>query len=326
MDERFLESQRRDPEPGFARRLHARLRAMDADAVERGGVWRPALALAAAAAVIVALFAFPAVRATAQSLLDLFRVRDFQVVTIDANRIEQLKSHQIDLRTLLGAKAGELRQPAPPQWFTSIDAGAAALGFTPARPGTIPREMVLDSVVVTSPNEQSFTVDTHPLRALMDDFDIRDLTIPAGLDGQQVSMHMPRLMAQRYRNPRGVKASVMQSTSPEVALPPGVDLSRLGEIGLRLLGMTPSEANRLARTIDWRSTMVLPVVASATEFHSITIHGQRGVYLESRKTPVAGGQEGGPGRVVMWTENGRVYAVAGNLYRGDLVAMAESVH
>jgi len=28
----------------------------------------------------------------------------------------------------------------------------------------------------------------------------------------------------------------------------------------------------------------------------------------------------------MWTENGRVYAVAGNVWRGDLMAMAESVH
>jgi len=332
MDERFLESQRREPDAGFARRLRARLDTLDpeADAAMPRGLapWlRRTLAAAVPVAAVIALFAFPAVRATAQNLLDLFRVRDFQVVTIDSNRIEQLKSHDVDLRTLLGAKPEQLNKPAPPQYFTSIDAGAAALGYTPARPGTVPRGMALDTVVVSAGTEQRFTIDTKPLRALMDDFDVRDLSIPAGLDGQPVSMRMPKLMAQRYRNERGVKAALIQAESPEVGLPPGVDLARLGEIGLRLLGMTPSEANRLAHTIDWRSTMLLPVVASATEFQAITVHGQHGVYLESKKTPDLGDAgKGGPGRVVMWTENGRVYAVAGNVWRGDLMAMAESVH
>jgi hypothetical protein len=78
----------------------------------------------------------------------------------------------------------------------------------------------------------------------MDSFDIRDLSIPVGLDGQQVSIHVPRVMIQKYVNDRHTRAALVQAGSPEVSLPPGADLARLGEIGLRILGLERREASR----------------------------------------------------------------------------------
>src|SRR5258706_15337803 len=92
MDDRFLKEMRRDPDPKFARDLRARLHSQDSPRVMRGLRTTPALAVGFATVVIVALFAFPSVRVSAQAMLDLFRVRKFAAVQFDDARIEKLRS------------------------------------------------------------------------------------------------------------------------------------------------------------------------------------------------------------------------------------------
>src|SRR5437867_9746225 len=90
MDDKFLKEFRRDPPAGDARRLRETLRDQEETTAARR--WRPLLAAAAVIAVVAGLFAFPAVRAGAQSLLDLFRVRTFVAVPFDGSRMEKLRA------------------------------------------------------------------------------------------------------------------------------------------------------------------------------------------------------------------------------------------
>ena len=329
MDDSFLTEGRRRPATGFSRSLKARLGALEAaeaaETIRRPSAWRPALAGAFALTVCAALFMLPAVRATAQQMLDLFRVHDFAVVTIDESRLEQLKNTNFDAKSLLGGNVEELQKPGPPQFFTSIEAANAAAGFAAARPGDLPRGLALDTVIVRGEARERVTVNTQPLRQMMDVLNITDLAIPPGLDGQQVSLYMPKIMVQQYKNPRGGKAMFMQAGSPEIGLPPGVELGRFGEIGLRVLGLSPAEAKRMAASIDWRSTLLVPVASTATRFQQITVNGAKGLYLETSETHTRNGKAHGSGGVVMWSRDNRIYAIAGNLEHVGLVAMAESV-
>jgi hypothetical protein len=325
-DDRFLEGLRREPRPEFARALQARLRAA-ADAEPRAAAWlRPALAGAFTLAALAAMFAFPAVRAAAQQVLDLFRVQEFAVVRVDETRMDQLRARRPELETMLGPGVVHDREPGEARRFASIEAATAAAGFAPARPALLPARFSLDSVVVSGEGRAHVVVNTAPLRQLMDAFDVRDLGVPPGLDGQTVSMHVWPAMVQVYRSPRGGKLVLMQAPSPEVSLPAGTDLARLGEIGLRLLGLQPAEASRMARAIDWRSTLLVPVIGTATSFREVTVDGARGVYLETQKAELPGGADAGPGAVVMWSRAGRVFAVAGGLGRVEMLSVAESVH
>jgi len=324
MDDRFLTESRRDPDPAFARGLRGRLRSIETDEPERRAPrWRTALVGAVALAAGVAVFTLPAVRVTAQQVLDLFRVRDFAVVSIDESRVEQLKARQFDPQTLLGGKIEKLQDPGPPQRFASLEAATAAAGFTPVRPTEMPRGLQLDSVIVAGEMRERVTVDTRPLRELMEAFDIRDLTVPPGLDGQQVSIHVPRVVVQVYRNDRKARARFLQASSPELSMPSGVDLARLGEIGLRLLGLQRDEANRMARAIDWRSTLLVPVASTATTFQRIRVNGANGVYLETKSANSPGSEDAGA--VVLWSRDDRIYALMGNIDQAALVGMAESV-
>ncbi len=328
MDDRFLHEHRREPRPEFARSLRARLRASGPDAEERTGFrLHPALAGALAVAAIAVAFSFPAVRAGAQQVLDLFRVREFAVVQVDENRIEQLKSRHLDPEAFLGGPVETLEDPGPAKRFADFASAQQAAGFTVQRPTHLARTLSPDSVFVEGERRVRVTIDTRPMRELMDAMDVRDLSLPAGLDGRSIEARLPVVVVQTFRGEGKRRAALVQAESPEVSMPPGVDLPRLGEIGLRLLGVDRDEAHRLAGVIDWNTTMLVPVVASATRFQQVSVNGARGVLLETSSTATPDGSDRGPGQALLWTHGGRVFALLGNFRQTvDMVQMAESVN
>jgi hypothetical protein len=116
---------------------------------------------------------------------------------------------------------------------------------------------------------------------------------------------------------------LVQARSPEVSVPAGWDVERLAEIGLRVLGLDTGEARRIARSTDWRSTLLVPVPMNASTFRQVTVHGQAGLLI----TTSTRGEDGRrrEGTMLMWTEGERVFCLQGNLSGPDLMQMAESV-
>jgi hypothetical protein len=324
-DDRFLREQRRDPEPEFSRSLRARLRAgEDPERARPGFRLHPAFAGALAAAALAVAFTFPAVRATAQQMLDLFRVREFAVVQIDENRIAKLRDSKLDPAAIFRSSVETLQEPGPPRRFADA-ASARAAGYEMKLPTYLASSLAPDTVIVQGESRARFTIDTGPLRDMMDLMDVRDLDLPADLDGQRIEARMPVMVVQTYRGEGRRRGMFLQAESPEVSLPHGVDLPRLGEIGLRLMGVDRGEARRLSTAIDWRATLLVPVVGTATRFEQVSVNGDRGLMLDSREMKAPDGTSRGSGRVLMWTHQGRVYAMMGSVQDLELVQMAESV-
>jgi hypothetical protein len=78
--------------------------------------------------------------------------------------------------------------------------------------------------------------------------------------------------------------------------------------------------------------MLVPLQPNATSFREVTVHGQRGLLMESKPdAQPSTGDTGGHsehrrhGRTVLWTEQGRVYALMGDVNEVDLMQAAESV-
>lgn len=327
MDDRFLNEQRREPRPEFSRSLRARLRAAEPDGAARPAFrLHPAFSGALAVGALALAFTIPAVRVTAQQVLELFRVREFAVVRIDERRIEKLKAQKFDAESFLGGGAVErLQEAGPPQRFTDLASAERAAGFDVKSPSYLPSTLSPDTVIVNGESRTRVTIATKPLLAMMDLMEVRDLELPAGLDGQRIEARIPVLVVQTYRGTGKRRAALVQSESPEVSMPPGIDLPRLGEIGLRLLGIEKGEAHRLAGAIDWHTTLLVPVVSSATQFQQVSVNGARGVMLETNSTATPDGSDRGPGKALMWTRDGRVFALLGNFSEVDMVQMAESV-
>jgi hypothetical protein len=324
MDDKFLHELRREPRPEFARALRARLDQQSEPAPARFRFLRPAFGAAAALAAVALLFAFPAVRASAQAFLDMFRVRNFTAVPFDESRMERLKSLKQDNAMLVFDKQDVVHDPGAPQVVTDAAAAGSLAGMIVRVPGVLPRGLAADTVAVEGAGEVRLTVHADRLRSVLDALGLSDVQVPPALDGQTLTVRTSPAVVQRFRNDWR-EAHLIQAKSPEVSLPTGVDLAQLGEIGLRILGLDPAEARRMASTIDWTSTLVVPVPANASSFREVTVHGQRGLLVTTSAEPTATSNRRRAGAVVMWTEGDRVFALAGNLDSMDLMQMAESV-
>lgn len=331
-DDRFLHDLRRAPRPGFGRALRERLRAHEEDAAAARPWLRPALAGAFAAVAVAGLFLLPSVRAVAQSALDLFRVRTFTAVQFDPARLDRLRAlsgpggdGQEGGATLLGlGEVEKLRDPGRPALYPTVAAAAAAASMTSARtPAWLPDGMRLDTVLVQGEGEARITLHTARLRAILDALDLRDVQVPPGLDGRQLTVRMPPAVIQQFQGGRRV-AHLVQAASPEVTLPPGADLAQLGEIGLRVLGLDPAEARRVAAAVDWRSTLLVPVPVNAASFRQVSVQGHPGLLVTSDGT-ATDGRRHREGSLLLWTEGDRVMALAGDLRDVDLLQIAESL-
>jgi hypothetical protein len=328
MDDRFLKDARRAPRPEFAEALRARLNRQDA--AERDGeprrrfAWAPALAGAVVVAVAVSLIAFPSVRASAEAFLDLFRVRNFAAVSIDPERLKQLDNGTIDLKGLLSDKVETLEEPGPERIVGSPEEASTAAGISVRVPSEVPRGFTRDTIAVKGPGAARLTVNGAKLRDILDALDIRDVTVPAGLDGARIELRMPAAVGMRYQDgARTVR--FLQAHSPEMTLPPGVDLAQLGEVGLRIAGLDPAEAKRFARSIDWHSTLLVPVPSDASSFNEVSVRGNKGLLVTTSGEKTGTGAFRRGASVLMWAEGDMVYAICGSLNRVDIVQMANSV-
>jgi hypothetical protein len=289
---------------------------------------RPALAFAAVAAVVVALIFSPALRASAQAFLDLFRVRNFAAVSVDPARLERL--HELntqqgrDPALLVFDKIEELEKPGEPRIFLDAVAAGQAAGITVRVPATLPSGLTSDTVLVQGQGQARLTVDAGKLREVLRVLDLTDVQVPDGLDGAQITVRMPSSVVIPYTRDR-LKAVLLQARSPEVSMPQGLDLERIGELGLRIAGLTAAEAHRFASTIDWRSTALVPVPTNASAFREVTVRGQKALLITTDGAPAGTGIQGRRGAVVMWTEGDMVYSLAGNVASEDLLVMANSL-
>src|SRR5262245_30379625 len=283
MDDRFLSELRREPHPGFARSLRERLRSVEDDMPVRRFQLLPALATAAGVALIVLLFTAPAVRVAAQNALDLFRVRSFTAVEIDDSRMDQLRAMKDQLgddpAAVVFGKPEVLQEPAKPVEYPSADLAGNAAGLPGLlQPRQLPDGMHFTKAIVTGEGAARLTVHADNLRKVIELLGLTDVRVPDQLDGKQVTVHMPQVVHQQYENGK-TTLTLIEAHSPEVSMPTGVDLKQLGEIGLRILGLDANEAGRVAASVDWRSTLIVPVPTTAASFSQVDVNGHRGLLI-----------------------------------------------
>jgi hypothetical protein len=323
MDDDFLSTLHAEPSPEFAQRLRTRLARHDAAAPiadRRPLIWRAGAAVAAAAVVGV-LFMFPAVRASAQAFLDLFRVSHFTAVPVDPRQVRRLFSDDLGLQQLIGAHVERLGTPAPSQPFASIEQAGDAAGIRVRMPEEVPEGLVVAVIWAEEERVMRITGDTARLQQLLEALEIGDLRVPENLDGQIATVRVPAMVRVIYGN-GSATMNFFQGRSPEVTLPAGVDLPQLGEIVLRSLGLDRGEAHRLAQAIDWRTTLIVPVPANTTAVRQVDIQGYRGLMM--RTVTIVDGREEAS-NVLVWSEGEYVYGMSGRVGMAPMLQMANSL-
>jgi hypothetical protein len=278
-------------------------------------------AMAASVALVSVAFTFPAVRAGAQAFLDLFRVASVTAVAFDAERLarlEQLDLSGLDLPAIVSENVEVLAESGEPTSYPTLEDAAAAAGHSVLTPAWMPPGWELTTIEVVGENAVRLTLVTEPLVEVMAGLGIDDISIPAGLDGQQATIRVPPVVHLEYTHPAitSGQLQLLQAQSPEVSFPAGIDLAALAEIGLRILGLERDEAYRFAQSIDWRSTLIIPVPAANASFTEVNVAGNEGLLIKPRDEY---------GALLLWASGAEVFALGGPLSNPELLEVAQTL-
>ena len=267
--------------------------------------------LATTVATLVILFAiafsFPGVRAAANEFLGLFRVQKFAAISISPDQIAVLEELANS-----GLTPGELVIVNEPGDARSVESLAEARVITGLEARTLARLGEPSAIQVIDGGDGRLIIDAAQAQEILKLAGADPRLIPDSLDGASVEVNVFASIEQEWLD----GTFLIQTESPIVSYPEGLDPVPLGEALLQILGMNPTEAARLARSIDWTGTLLLPVPQDVATFSEVTIDGVSGLALTSLE---------GHGSALMWQKEGVVYILSGPGQTAELIELASSI-
>jgi hypothetical protein len=268
-------------------------------------------ALAAAFSVLLLLFglsfSFPTMRAAASDFLGLFRVQKFAAISISPEQIAFLERMADE-----GLTPGEFevtQDPGAPSPVSSLSEASAMTGLAVRSLTQLGDPEV---IYVNGGSEGRLTIDLAGSRAILAASGVDPSMLPDSLDGQQVTVTIFAGVEQHWQD----GTWLLQTESPLVEYPHGLDPVLMGQALLQILGMNKDEALRLARNIDWTSTLLLPVPQDLASFNEVQVDGQSSLALTSLD-----GQHG----VILWQNEGIIFLLNGSGSLAELASLANSL-
>jgi Putative zinc-finger len=301
----------------------------------RGRRWRPLWIGAVAATILLCSLAFPFGRGLAQRFLGTLRVEKVQPVRLDFSALDGNRPLQEMLRQMISDKVVVTADEKPQPASSAADASQLA-GFSARVLGA---RTDAPKFVVGGQHAFHMTIDRTRLQDIFDQAGRADLLLPATLDGANVSVNVPRSIMVEYGDcpeahpaggtqpvptqPRSAAwancLALQEVPSPLVNMPSDLNLQQLAEIGFQLAGMSATQARSLGQTIDWKSTLVLPIPRSASSYSQVTVNGVQGTLIQ-------GSGHRGPDYVLVWVKNGIIYGLVGHGDSSNAVALANSLN
>ena len=259
--------------------------------------WRPAFVALSAVLVVALLFSIAPIRSVAADFLSLFRVRKFAVIPLDPQQLERLGNLAQQAESQFG-KPQVVREPGPETPVTDAAQASSLAGYTVRTPARLPGAATLSHFTVQAGPAMHYEVDRTAVAAFMQAAGASVEGLPQ-TDKIVADVDVANMVSQSYNLLPG-RLEIVQVPSPQVNLSEGVNPAALAETGFMFLGMPQEDARRLAASIDWTSTLVVPLPTNAASAREVTIDGVTGLLLE-------GVNSGQREYAVMWEKDGILY-------------------
>jgi len=287
--------------------------------------------------VLALILAFPGTRALAGELLNLFRVQQVQVVSVDFTGLEQLTGDGAlgnQFTELISSSVNMQQEPGEPLAAANADEASQLAGFNVR----IPAGMTPSQINVTNAAAFNMTLDRAKAQALLDETGRSDLVLPASVDGAEISVNIPASVSIAFgtcpKPGSEVSGNTEQSTtqrlypdciilaqipSPIVNAPADLDIEALARIGLEFTGMSREEAVELTSTVNWTSTLLVPIPRNATTQEQVSVDGVTGTLIQRPYIE-------NPQFALLWVRDGIIYAISGlGLNSQKAIEMANSL-
>lgn len=276
--------------------------------------------IAVAAIALAVVISVPATRALADNLLSLFRIQRVTVLPVDVSGLESLSSNGAlgkQISQLVSDSVTVLQSPGAPVTVGSASEASQQAGFNVRLPGN----STPSRLTVRNRSAFDFTVDRAKAQALLDEAGRSDLVLPTDIDGAVVSVNIPASVRADYGTcPDPAAADSMPAgspgrnypdcvimfeiPSPTVNAPANVNVAQLAQLGLEFTGMSSEQAAAFTSSVDWTSTLVVPIPKNAATYQQIAVDGVTGTLIQRPA-------DDAPQYVLLWVKNGIVYAIGG---------------
>jgi hypothetical protein len=273
---------------------------------------------------LAAVIAIPTTRAWAAEFLGLFRVESVTVLPIDYTGLEKLNTDAAfgdQVRDLLSSSVSVQQQPSDPQEVSNVGEASQQAGFTVRMPSAAPAP---SQIIVQGGAAFEFSIDLQKAQALLDEAGRSDLVLPSSLDSEKVSVIIPSGISAAFNecpdllttdedtlqgegsNGRNYPNCMIlaEIPSPTVTTPPDLDIAKLATIALEFTGMTPEEAQAFTSTVDWTSSLVLPIPKNAATYEQVQVDGVTGSLIQRPS-------DDAPRYLLVWVKDGIVYTLGG---------------
>lgn len=177
-------------------------------------------------------------------------------------------------------------------------------------------------------------VDLDRVRAVLDEIGSTDVELPSGLEGARVNFDLQAgvigffgdctAAAQGGDEATTLKRSVgpdcfmlNQALSPTVSAPGGLNIDEVSTPLLRVLGMTEAEAKEFSQTVDFTTTMLLPIPRHVSSAETVAVDGVKGNLIRYGR---------GEQFLLIWIKNEIIYSLNGVGKKEKAIAIANSLN
>jgi hypothetical protein len=209
-----------------------------------------------------------------------------------------------------------IQEPGDPIAVANAEEASRLAGFNVR----LPQGISPSQIYVMDGAEFTFTVDRRKAQALLDESERSDLILPEAIDGAEISATIPVSVSVGYdacpapHTGYLINAGIpsrqypdcvilVEMPSPTVSAPAEVNVEQLALIGLEFTGMTPIEAAVFTSTVDWTSTLVIPIPKGAAFYEVVTVDGVPGTLI--RRSADAHAQY-----VLLWVKDEIIHAIS----------------
>jgi hypothetical protein len=270
----------------------------------------PAIAIAAAAAVVLAL-AFTPLGGIAGQWLTIFEPKQFVALQISPTDSEQLRL--VPGLQRFGTFAAS--KPMSKRRVTSLSGIGSTLGFEPRElGGASSGGRKAGPAYVLMPSATSFTFSAAKAQAYEAKFGRTLPPMPAGLDGTTFTATYGPTLVRTFG--KGDDRILFVETKAPRLVSTGASLETTANYVLSLPNVPPGVAAQLRAIADPAHTLPVPFAFDKQTATPVTIEGVPGLAI---------GDESGVGAGVLWTKRGVVYVVTGQMRESEAIALASSV-
>jgi hypothetical protein len=312
--------------------------------------WRPAWGLAAVALMVAILVSFNPVRSWAQRVLAVLRIQKIQVVTIDPTTL--MSSSEPDSRPyklfnqFVADNVVVTMEPGKPDVVSDVARAAQLTGYPIRVIGSLGTP---NNILVNGEAAFQMTINRDRVETLLEEVGRSDIQIPESANGALIAVHIPKTVISMYgdcpvrhghvtsnsqsqadtlaerkmermANIKDTNCTyLIQAPNPTVSVPPDLNMSEIADAALELAGMSPAEARSFCQTVDWSSTLVVPIPRNSSSSETVAVDGVEGTLITETLSQ-------GNRYSLLWIKNGVIHSLAGHGNSSDALSLAASLH